>query len=576
MYSQNNEVALTPMTKAEYVDLFINYKLKVAEARALGLDTLKSYKDECRYYVDDLSKPYFTDTTAFRKAVAREKARLGEDVKAEHILISVRPNASPADTLAAYNKAIKARERVLAGEDFAKVAKECSDDPSARQNSGDLGYFSAMQMVSQFEDVAYSLKVGETSGVFRTRFGYHFMHLSDRRASEGQVTVQHIMKIVPGNSPDAAALDAKAKAQIDSLYNLTILDSVDFAKLAKENSDDRNSAMRGGNIPWFSRAQILPEFADVAFALAADGDISKPVRTKAGWHIIRRVGRRTIMPDGEFNRMMSNVRQNSEYYRNIETQSRMEQLAKEYNFAWNPAGRDSLISRALAAVNTTKLAETLSDSSIVLATINGKKLLLADAAPFASHWRSDVIPSENVNKIFRNLVRAYENTQLENKYPDFAFRKQEYVEGLLVFEVTQRNVWSVVPDSASIDSLYAAHSQRYSKGGTFDGSIYFCDTPKTAAKVKALLAKGKVEKAEKLAYKVVSGPLSQGDIYDDYIWPIFNVSPYVVVYGQVTNGETQPLADCRGQVVSDYQQIKEREYISRLRSKYNPKQLIKL
>ncbi len=576
MYSQNKEVALTPMTEAEYADLFINYKLKVAEARALGLDTLKSYKDECRYYVDDLSKPYFTDTTAFPRLLAREKSRLGEEVKAEHVLISVRPNASPADTLAAYNKAVKARARVLAGEDFAKVAKECSEDPSARQNSGDLGYFSALQMVSQFEDVAYSLKVGENSDVFRTRFGYHFMHLSDRRAAEGQVTVQHIMKFVPANSPDAAAQEAKAKAQIDSLYNLAIADTVDFAELARLNSDDRQSAMHGGTIPWFSRAQILPEFAEAAFALAADGDISKPVRTKAGWHIIRRVGRRTVMPDDEFNRMMANVRQNSEYYRNIDMQSRMEKLAKEYKFTWDKAGRDTLIARALASAKPAKLTEALNDSSIVLATINGEKLLLADAAPFASHWRSDAIPSDNVNKIFCSLVREYESSQLENKYPDFAYRKHEYVEGLLVFEVTQRKVWSVVPDSASIDSLYAAHPMRYAKGGSLDGGIYFCNTPKQAAKVKSLLAKGKADKAEKLAYKVIGGPVNQGDVYDDFIWPIFEVSPYVVVYGLVTNGEAIPLSECRGQVLADYQQIKEREFISALRSKYKPVQLIKL
>lgn len=575
MYKQNNDAALIPMTESEYAPLFTAYKLKVAEAKALGLDTLKSYADECRYYTDELSKPYLEDTTAFPRLAASERERQKKEVRASHILVSVRPNASPSDTLKAYERAQEARKRILAGESFATVADLYSDDPSVKTNHGDLGYFSALQMVKQFEDVAFSINVGEVSDVFRTRFGYHFVQLFDKRDPEGQVSVRHIMKIVPSNADEED--DARFKAKIDSLYNiLTTTDTISFEDLARANSDDRQSAMRGGQMPWFSRSQILPEFANASFALENDGDISKPVRSRAGWHIIKRVGRRTSMPESEFNHMMDRAKASVFDFKFADEEARMLQLAKEYGFSWNAAGLDTLISRALRADVTSDRYAALNDSTITLATINGKTITLADAARDASLWRSDAIPSENVRRVFCGIVKNYEMSRLEAKYPDYANAKSEYTDGLLVFDVMQRYVWDVAPDSATVDSLFLANQARYSKGGSLNGSIYFCKSAKVAAKVKALLAKGNIKKAESLAYKVVAGPINQGSVYDDFIWPIAPVSDHVVVYGTVTNGEPMKIDECRGAVVSDCQMLKERQYVSQLTKKHNPKQLIKI
>lgn len=574
MYRQNNDAALIPMTEAEYAALFSAYKLKVAEARAMGLDTIQSYKDECRAYEDDLAKQYLVDTLAFSKISARERARQKVEVRAEHVLISLRPNALPADTLKAYEKAQDVRRMVQDGEDFGKVADMFSDDPSVKSNHGDIGYFSALQMVPQFEDVAYSLNVGEVSGVFRTRYGYHFMRLADKCEAEGQVSVRHIMKIVPSGSGDREA-DQAAKAQIDSLYALAT-DGADFAALAKENSDDRQSAMRGGIIPWFSRSQILPEFADAAFALANDGDISRPVRTRAGWHIIMRVGRRISMPDSEFKHVMERAKSNVEAYKNADAVARMSELAKEYGFRWNKAGLDTLVGRSLMAKTTSGRVAALKDSALDLATINGKVITLADVAEKASLWRSDAIPSENVTRFFCEIVRNYERSRLDVKYPEFAYARKEYAEGLLVFEIMQRKVWGLSPDSSMVDSLYASNPARYSKGGSFEGSILFCRSPKVAAKVRTLLSKGNEDKAKSLAYSVVDGPISQGGVYDDFLWPIAPLSEYVVVFGNVKNGLPMEIGECRGNVVADCLMLNERRFVAQLRSKYAPKQLLKI
>lgn len=574
MYRQNNDAALIPMTEAEYAALFTGYKLKVAEARSLGLDTIKSYKDECRAYADDLAKPYLVDTLASSKIADRERGRQKVEVRAEHVLISVRPNALPSDTLKAYERALEVRKRVLDGEDFGKVADLFSDDPSAKSNHGDIGYFSALQMVPQFEDVAYSLNVGEVSGVFRTRYGYHFMRLADKREAEGQVSVRHIMKIVPSGSNDSEA-GLAAKAQIDSLYALAT-NGADFAALAKENSDDRQSAMRGGLMPWFSRSQILPEFADAAFALPNDGDISQPVRTRAGWHIIMRVGKRVSMPDSEFKHLMNRAKGSIEAYKNADAVARMSELAKEYDFKWNPAGLDTLVGRSLMAKTTSGRIAALTDSVLTLATIDGKVVTLADVAGNAGLWRSDAVPSENVTRFFCEIVRNYERSRLGVKYPEFAYALKEYAEGLLVFDIMQRKVWGVTPDSSMVDSLYASNPARYSREGRFEGSILFCRSPKIAAKVRGLWAKGNEDKAKSLAYSVVDGPISQGGVYDDFLWPIAPLIEYVVVLGKVINGSPMKIEECRGNVVADCLMLNEKSFVEQLRAKYAPKQLLKI
>ncbi len=575
MYEENREAALTPMSAAEYSRLFTNYKLKVAQAKEMGLDTLKTYRDECEHYLAELAKPYLEDTAALRLLTERENSRLSEEIKAEHILISVRPNALPADTLAAYEKAVKARNRVLAGEDFAKVADEVSEDPSARNNHGDLGYFTAMRMVMPFEDAAYSTPKGGLSEVFRTQFGFHFMHVSDRRESEGQVMVQHIMKFVPSSPMDRDA-EARAKAQIDSLYKIAISGTVDFGELAKENSDDRQSANRGGMLMWFNHSQILPEFADASFALANKGDISAPVRTRAGWHIIRLVDRRKSMPWDEVKKSISRAASTSEPYKSVKERAKAYQLAKEYNFKWNNSELDTLVNQCLSAPSGDKRRQYFKDSEAIVATINGEAVRVRDLSKWADKWRSDVIPSENIEKIFIGFMKDYETKQLDKKYHEYAYTSHEYLEGLLVFEITQREIWSQSADSATMADMYAKNTARYSKDGTFEGDIYFCNSEKDAAKVKKLVAKGQKAKAAKIAEKTVNGPIKQGDIYDDFIWPSLPVSDFVVVDGKVTNGTPKPLDECRGMIISDYQQKKEAEFLTKLRDKFNPQQLIKL
>lgn len=575
MYNQNCSTALTPVSRQEYVTLFTNYKLKVAEAKAQKLDTLQTYKDERAYYINELAKNYIQDTTAMHRLAEQQQKRLTEEVHAVHVLISVSPKASAADTIRAWNRANEALALVRGGKDIKEVAAEYSEDPSAKNNKGDLGYFTAFMMVQPFEDAAFETPVGQTSEIFRTRFGYHFLQVLDRRASEGEVRVQHIMLFVKRGG--TAEEEAPVKAKIDSLYKVVTAPGADFGKIASRNSQDQQSAMMGGFMPWFGRKQIIPEFAEPAFALKDSGQISEPVRTPFGWHIIRMVERRTGRPLDEVERMLKRASEQQDAIRNLPTYATTDRLAKEYGFQWVKEGRDTLVNIAIEAKTSDERQQALKTLNIPLAHVGGKEYTVADAAKFAEKWQSSVVPNENLHSISSQIVADYEKSQLDSKYADYRYTKREYEDGLLVFDVSQREVWSQEPDSVTMAQMYESNKSRYSRGGSFRGTIYFCPNTDAANKIRTLVAKGKTEKAMKLADLVVTrDSLEQGDIYDDFIWSHGKVSDYVVVSGTRTDGTPMAFKECKGLIIADFHRDREAAMVERLRQKYAPEQLIKI
>ncbi|MBQ3636298.1 MAG: peptidylprolyl isomerase [Bacteroidales bacterium] len=568
MYDQNSQTAITPISEEEYLDLFLTYKLKVKEARELGIDTTEAYRDERKQFVDELQNTYLVDTTAFDIVKKRLQSRMSEEIHAKHILVGVRPNATPADTMAAYKKAEAALRRVSSGEDFEKVAREVSEDPSAKTNGGDLGFFGALMMVSQFEDYAYNTQKGLTP-IFRTRFGYHFMKVEERRAWEGEVLTRHIMK----RFGRGAALDEEqAKRAIDSLYT-ALRSGKDFAEVARENSDDTQSAQRGGELPWIRRQQILPEYADAAFALKVKGDYSKPIRTRVGWHIVQLIDKRNVLPEKDIEMVLGQMKRQSPMYRDLEKSTRMSKLAKEYNFSWTQ--RDSVVKIMLEATKEQDRVKRLSALAAV-ATYNGVSISGKELGEkHLKAWNAQELPGDNMNSMRNSILAEYEKTQLASKYEDYRYTEREYSEGLLVYEVSSKNIWNVMPDSVEIAKQYNSNIARYSTGGTFEGTLYFCATKKIADKVRKAIAKGKKAEAEKMAYKVVAQTLYQGGNYDDLIWPVVSENEYVVKDGVVKNGTPKTIAESRSAIIVDLQQKAEAAYAKKLREKYKPQVKIK-
>ncbi|RYD70133.1 MAG: peptidylprolyl isomerase, partial [Sphingobacteriales bacterium] len=249
----------------DYLDLYINFKLKVKEAHDLGLDTTDKFVKEFNGYRNQLAQPYLTDRNVSQGLIDEGYTRLKEELRATHILIPVNMEASPKDTMDAYNKALEVYNKAIKGDDFEALAREYSKDPSVANNGGDLGYFTAFQMIYPFESAAYNMKkVGDISKPVRTRFGYHVIKLTDRRPYRGEIQVRHIL--INSNEYDSKEKKQIAKNKIDSLYSL-LQKGADFAALARQHSDHAQSKASGGDLPNFnSFSQYPDEFKNAAFS----------------------------------------------------------------------------------------------------------------------------------------------------------------------------------------------------------------------------------------------------------------------------------------------------------------------
>lgn len=434
-----------------YLDLFVDYKLKIKSAKDLGIDTLKSYKNELKQYRNSLILPYLKDEKVTDKLVNEAYGRLLSEINASHILIFVNENASAADTLAAYNKLIEARDLIINGQDFSEVAKQYSQDPSVQQNGGELGYFTAMQMVYPFENVAYTTKNGEVSMPFKTKFGFHILKVNDIRASKGKVEVAHIMiKINTEN----------AQIKIDSIYTELVKKPSNFGTLAIQLSEDKASAPNEGRLNKFSSGQMIDSFAKVAFSLETIGEISKPFETLYGWHIVKLINK---YPVESFEVLEPTLLQQvqSEERSNLIGKSVVDKLYKEYTVTVYDAALNQF------NIDDWKTAPEKFKQKIL--SIESKDLFQAD---FLNFYKSvSNLPVKTAFDKFKdNEVLNYYKENIQNTNAEFAATYKEFEEGLLLFEMLEKQIWGKSKDSVGLANYYNDHKTTIYKDINFENN----------------------------------------------------------------------------------------------------------
>ena len=283
------------------LDLFINFKLKVKQAYELKLDTLTSYKNEIKTYRKQLIAPYIQDESQLNSLVKEAYDRTRTEIRASHILVKLPRNYKPKDTILPFSKINEARQRILAGEPFAKVAKELSEDPSAIRNGGDLGYFSAFNMLYDFEDMAYKTSLGDVSQIFKTRFGYHIVQKTGSRTSKGERQVAHIL---------ISDTTSNGKKIIDEVY-AKLNEGISFKELDLKYSNDSRTKKKGGVLPKFGSNRMVKPFEEATFSLVSADEFSKPFKTKYGWHIVKLIKKYPILPYEELEKDISQKVKNS-------------------------------------------------------------------------------------------------------------------------------------------------------------------------------------------------------------------------------------------------------------------------
>ena len=593
VYNKNNIKDSKNDTKSlqDYIELFTNFKLKVKEAEELGLDTASSFVNELAGYRKQLAQPYLTDKEVNEKLIKESYDRLNWDVKASHILVMLAENALPKDTLEAYNKIIKIRTRILKGEDFSKVAMEkgVSDDPSAKDNGGDLGYFTAFQMVYPFETSAYNTKVTEISMPVRTKYGYHIIKVIDKRKAMGEILVGHIMVKAANGVSMADSLNAKAK--IDELYQ-KIKKGDTFSELAMQFSDDKGSGKKGGELPWFGTNKMPIEFEKAAFALGKNGDISEPIRTKFGWHIIKRIDKKEIQP---FDNMKAELKTKitKDSRSQIGRESLIAKTKIEYKFKENLKLRDEFYklidSTYFEGKWSVEKAKALTKPMFNLLDKTYSQIEFANFLDNHQSKRAKMNIPMLVNLLYAQFVSescvAFEENKLDKKYPEFSALMKEYRDGILLFELTDRKVWSkAVKDSIGLKEYYDAHKNNYLWEERVDASIFSCANEKIAQKTKELLKKNKSEKDilseinkdSQLNLQVDTRIFQkkENELVDNN-WKMGTSenkkSEKNVEFVQVNKilvSQPKAFTEAKGLITADYQSFLEKEWIESLKKKY--------
>jgi peptidyl-prolyl cis-trans isomerase SurA len=580
----------------EYLELYINYKLKVKEAEKEMMDTSATFVTELSGYRKQLAQPYLTDKEVSENLLREAYDRLKKDVHASHILIQVKQDALPKDTLLAYNRSLKIRDMIMKGADFSKVARDSSEDPSAKDNGGDLGYFTGMQMVYPFETAAFNLKDGQVSNPVRTRFGYHIIKKLDDRPAQGEIHVAHIMIKIPKDANDSAI--TSGKKLIDQAY-ADLKAGILWDSVVSKYSDDKASVKRGGELSWFGTGRMVPEFEKTAFGLSKDGDYSAPIKTGYGWHIIKRLEKRSVPSfdekKGELKQAIARDSRNE-----MSKLSMVNKIKAQYKFTETLKNKtdfiNSLDTNVVNGEWDLNKAEKF-NAPIFSLTDSTKKATVYTQQDFAKYVsthqskRPGINPVVIGNQLYDSWVNesliAFEEGRLDTKYADFRNLMKEYRDGILLFDLTDKKVWSkAVKDTLGLQGYYDKNKNSYMWGARVDATIYTMADLATATSFRKQMKKGKksstdiineLNKVNSSNVTMRSGKFSKGEngFVDKVSW-VKGLSEnlaedgkiIIVSINEVLPAQPKLLDEAKGLITADYQNYLEKSWIDELRGKY--------
>lgn len=539
IYQKNNqEQAVEKKSISEYLDLFVNFRLKVHEAQQQGLDTLPTFISELKGYRAQATPKYLRDNEAVDSLIRMSYDRVARDRRAAHIAVECHYDEPDSVQEAALQKINLLRERVTVGvpkkvgkgkkaktvyekEDFYEVAVAESSDPNVQENKGELGWITPFRYVYEFEDAVYNTPIGEVTPVFRSAYGYHIALVEEERPHQ-EIKASHIMKMVPrGND----SIEALKKEQIDSLYNVVMAGEDSFAAIATANSEDRGSAMKGGDLGWFARGVMVPQFEQAAFAMKDSGEVSKPIRSNFGWHIIQLNGKRDMQP---FEQMKEQIE------RNVQRDARMKEADKSF-------------------IKKTRKEYNLSD---------------------------DMTDEE---------VRTYADEHLEEKYDSLRLLVKEYHDGILLFDVSLKEVWDrASKDTVGLTNYFKTNKKKYTwNAPRYKGYVVFCKDKASMKAAKSIIKNAPKDSVDSYIKHRVNMDSLSFVIYNRGLWEKgMNKAvdqygfkdkkaayepqkdyPYVFVVGKKIKAP-QEYTDERSKVTTDYQDYLEQAWLQILKEKY--------
>lgn len=589
LYHKNSQQQLAPQPLEEYVEMFKNYRLKVADALAAGIDTTASFRQEMEQYRSDLAAPYMTDSVYLDKLVREAYDRSQREVESSHIMLFKARDAAENERSRHYLDSI--RGAIMAGEDFADDARKFSQDRGSSMRGGSLGYITAGRFPYSYEVAAFSLQPGEISEVIESPVGYHILKGGESRPARGEVLASHIMKMAPADDPQA---DAKAKASIDSIYALILQRPGAFEELAMRESDDPGSARQGGKLPWFGSGQMVQEFDSVAFALPI-GQISAPFRTRFGWHIVYKIDSRTApaleeMRASEIKKISNPQDERYALMRRHQT----EMLAKKHKASLDMPAIEKiklgLIVNGLDSLFYAEYSEPAARAAVI-GRIDKTPLTAGElidnlfGATQPEPAIAEKLFDDNTELFFHKRLCRAEEDLLEQSNADYRNLLHEYINGSLLYEASVRNVWDKASkDEEGLKNYFETHRDDYKwLEPRAKGILVQAQNDSVAELVQKRFAELPAPEALPTIRREFKGKISadrvlatngQNAMIDNLMFggpaatpPNSSYKTFFMIDGKVIDAP-EDFTDVRGQVTSDYQEQLEKQWLDALRAKY--------
>ena len=571
-----------------YLDLFIDYKLKLNEAYALQLDTLQSHRAEYDIYRMQLADKFMRNTTATDELVKEAYKRKQHVLEASHILLQWPKDATAKDSLAVYQRAVAIKKEIDEGMSFQAAALKYSDDPSVSENQGQLGWFGPFKMIYPFETAAYATPVGEVSDPVKTRFGYHLIHVTGKREAGGRVKVAHIMLTDKEGGQDA---EQKIKAIAERIKQ-----GASFADMAKQYSEDTNTAANGGELKAFEKASLMSaKFEEAAFALSEENPISDPVKTEFGWHLIKLIFKQDLLPFSDMkDQLARQVQQDvraqmidADIIKKIDSTIEVEENPEALAFFTDFIDEDFFTIKDKSA-----LSEKLPEDFVVKFPKETKTY-----ANFFSYLvinqvktpRNEFVKNQWVKQLLKNYIKLekkrYYKEYLDEYNAEYAGIIEEYKNGLLLFDLMQQKVWEASnKDSLGLQQFYEQHAKDFKKPAQFKATIASGPDKKTLRKLRKAWSKNPEDaSALRQRFRAQNLLFDQGrySLKDKQIPSKLKAKPgsskiykhngqYVWLWvEELKPAGIPPLAEIRGEVANAYQNQLEENWIAQLRAENN-------
>lgn len=592
---KTNDRSVAGVSREEFeenLDLFINYKLKVREAEALGLDKTEEFDREFSSFKETLIAPYLIKNSLEEGELRKAYSRMQEILRASHILFQFPPNASSEDSMIVLRMALKVKGEIENGGNINELALQYSDDPSAKTNRGDLGFFTSLQMVQPFEDAVFNLQTGQVSDPVLTPFGYHIIQLKDRQPNPGQVRVSHILVRF---DPADETQELNARRKISDIYAEIQKESTLWEDIVKNYSEDPGTKENGGILPWFGVGSMIPEFEMAAFSLTENGEVSPPLKTQYGYHILRLEGKRPLEP---FEVMEDNIR--SRILRDSRSgmiQSQVVAIQKaRYHFQENESNL-ALIAAELAGATKDQFEDRLQAKNLTaqpLFTIQSNTYSVQDFLKYVSE--QEVTPRGKgsafelwYERYVAHILASVEETDLESNNKEYQMLLKEYRDGILLFSLMNQEVWQKgITDSLGQVNYYRENIKEYQWKSRVEAFlVQVLDSTRLQEAEQFLRGNGytpslignfetTLETKYPLAFQTESGTyeyenhpvLSKANLEEPTQTIRVDGRTYLVLIGQKLPSGPRKFEESRGLVIRDYQEYLDQNLINRLKEKY--------